>query len=183
MTMCFKLPSFSTRTIAAVTIASLLLNVGLAYAYIHYVVQVNNVFTIGAEYKCTVKVSDWNAQSKLDEFGVSTGQLLGRGVGVNLYWGEMIGVSKWSPIITITNTSPDKTENITWIFTTVPNGVTFSGFYANEQGSTGVQWINGNAGAKLLPIGASFNVVFSLYCQSPISDGTYSFDFDIRCED
>ena len=160
-----------------------MLNAVLAWAYVHYVVQVNNVFTIGAEYKCSVKVSDWNTQEKLDEFSVAKGQLLGRGIGANLYWGEMISGSKWSPTITITNTSPDKAENITWIFTTLPNGASFSGYYANEQGSTGVQWLNGNAGAKLLPIGASFNVVFSLYCQSPIPDGTYSFDFDVRVED
>jgi hypothetical protein len=182
MTM-HKLPSFSRRTIAIITVASLLLNVGLALAYIHYVVQVNNVFTIDAEYKCTVRVSDWTSQSKLDEFGVQKGLLLGRGGGVNLYWGEMIGVSKWSPIINITNTSPDKAENITWIFTALPNGVTFDARFANEQGATGVQWVSGSAGAKMLPIGASFNVVFSLYCQSPVPDGTYSFDFDIRCED
>jgi hypothetical protein len=183
MTMLNKLPSFSERAIVTIAIASLLLNVGLALAYIHYVVQVNNVFTIGADYKCTVKVSDWTSQEKLDEFGVQRGTLLGRSVGANLYWSEMIGVSKWSPIINITNTSPDKSENITWIFTALPYGVTFDAFIADPNGSTGVEWLSGNAGAKLLPIGASFNVVFSLYCQRTVSDGTFSFDFDIRCED
>jgi hypothetical protein len=175
-----KLPSFSTLLL----VVSLIANVGLASAYIHYVVQVNNVFTIGADYKCSVRVSDWTSQDKLDEFGVQHGTLLGRSVGANLYWGEMIDISKWSPIINITNTSPDKIENITWIVVNLPVGATLDAFIANEQGSTGVQWLRGNAGAKALAISESFNVVFSLSAgQSSIPEGTFSFDWDIRCED
>jgi hypothetical protein len=92
-------------------------------------------------------------------------------------------VSKWSPIINVTNTSPDKAENITWIVVNLPNGATLDAFIADEQGSTGVQWLRGNLGAKTLTIGQSFNVVFQLQAQSSMPDGTFSFDFDIRCED
>ncbi|RLC80412.1 MAG: hypothetical protein DRJ03_21780 [Chloroflexi bacterium] len=161
--------------------ASLAFNAVLAY--IHYVVQVQNVFTIGADYMCEVRVSTWNSQEKLDEFGLEAGQLLGRGIGANLYWSEMIGFSKWSPIINITNTSPDKVENITWVAVNLPQGATLEAFFADENGSTGVQWISGSAGAVTLGIGESFNVVFQLQCASDMPDGTYSFDIDIRCED
>jgi hypothetical protein len=172
-----------TKILLFSLLASLMLNAVLAWAYVHYVVQVNNVFTIGAEYKCTVKVSEWNTQEKLDEFGVAAGQLLGRGIGANLYWGEMIGGSKWSPTINITNTSPDKDENITWIAVNLPSGMRLEAKFVVEGVPTGDQWYQGAAGIKMLAIGESFNVAFDMMPVGSVPDGTYSFDIDIRVED
>jgi len=173
-----KIPSFSKILLAVSLIANVCL---AAYAYVHYVVQVDNIFTIGAEYRCKVSVSEWNTEDKLREFGVQKGQVLGRGLGANLYWGEMVGQVKSSPVINITNTSPDKAENITWVAINLPN-IGLDGYYViDEAGNVGDRWVQG--APKRLAIGESFQCVFYLLYAGGIADGTYSFDIDIRCED
>jgi hypothetical protein len=180
----FKTPLFSKRRCILLILAvSLLVNVALTWAYIHYVVQINNVYTIGAEYKIIVKISDLNAQERLAQFNIQKGQMLGENFTTSLYWGEMIGSSKWSPIISIVNTSSDKSENITWQVINLPSSAVLGSFYADANGSTGIQWLQGASGAKALSIGASFDVVFSLMCENEMPDGVYSFGIRIQCED
>ena len=165
--------------------SSLIINAALVYAYVHYIVQVDNIFTIGAQYQCEVSVSYWNSEDKLYEFNVQAGQRLGRGLA-NLYWGEMVGQSpKTSPIINITNTSPDKIENITWALINAPVGVNVEGYFViDENGAIGNRWTQGIEGAKRLEIGESLQCEFLLFADfHSMPDGTYNFDIDIRCED
>jgi hypothetical protein len=163
---------------------SLIINVALAYAYVHYIVQVDNIFTIGAMYQCKVSVSYWTTPEKLLEFNVVAGQVLGRGLA-NLYWGEMVGYSpKTSPIFNITNTSPDKVTNMTWIIVNPPVGVTVNAYFVEADGARTYTWAQGTAGAKRLAIGESFQAEFLLFADyHSMPDGTYNFDIDVRCED
>jgi len=163
---------------------SLIINAALVYAYVHYIVQVDNIFTIGAQYQCEVSVSYWTSEDKLHEFNVQAGQRLGRGLA-NLYWGEMVGYSpKTSPIINITNTSLDKVTNMTWIIVNPPSGVTLNAYFVGADGNRTYGWSQGTAGAKRLAIGESFQVEFLLFTDfHSMPDGTYNFDIDVRCED
>jgi hypothetical protein len=163
---------------------SLIINVALAYAYVHYIVQVDNIFTIGAMYQNQVSVSYWTSEDKLYEFNLKAGQILGRGFA-NLYWGEMMGYSpKASPIFNITNTSPDKVTNMTWIIVNPPVGVTVEAYFVEADGARTYRWAQGSAGATRLAIGQSFQAEFYLFADyNTMRDGTYQFDIDVRCED
>ena len=177
-----KLNKMSKIVIAAL-IASLAFNAALAY--VHYVVQWSNVFTIGADYFAEVEVSWLNNETehwrdKVVEFGVECGDLLGN--DVSLYWGEMQHGSKWSPILNITNTSPDKAENITWALMDPKSGLALEAFFADVSGSNGTRWYPGAQGAVSLEIGESFDIVFTMQCDG-MAVGTYDFDIDVRAED
>jgi len=174
-----------TLLFSIILVASLIANLGLAAAYIHFILQLDNVFTIGAEYKCAVSVSEWTSDAKLIEFNVVRGQLLGQGLSM-LYWGEMQGQSpKTSPIINVTNNSPDKAENITWAVINAPSfGVVVQAHFVDANGNAGDTWSEGIAGATPLAIAQSFQCEFMLfadYHSMPI--GSYSFKLSVRCED
>jgi hypothetical protein len=173
-----------TLLFSIILLASLIANLALAYCYIHFVLQIDNVFTLGADYKCVVSVSEWTSDAKLIEFNVVRGQLLGQGLSM-LYWGEMQGQSpKTSPIINVTNNSPDKAENITWVLLNAPVGVVINAYFVDANGNVGNTWTQGITGATPLAIAQSFQCEFMLfadYHSMPI--GSYAFQLSIRCED
>jgi len=173
-----------TLLFSIVIVASLIANLALAYAYIHFVLQIDNVFTIGADYKCVVSVSEWTSDAKLIEFNVIRGQLLGQSLSM-LYWGEMQCQSpKTSPIINVTNTSPDKAANMTWVLLNAPVGVVINAYFVDADGSRALTWAQDTAGATPLAIGQSFQCEFLLFADfhtMPI--GSYSFKISVRCED